>query len=119
MMTNKNVYNNYNYNRLLQEEFEKREELERLKQQQEQLLAAEREQKASLQSDREEQERLLTEAKEKLEQLERDRIAAANKMQVYIIKFHSAFSSPDNTDLMLETMDPIVNNTMLSVLLSK
>ena len=68
--------------RLLEEEFQKREELEKLKQQQEDLLKAEREQKAVLQSDREEQERLLSEAKEKLEQLERDKKAAAEQMQV-------------------------------------
>lgn len=64
-----------------------------MKQQQEETLREEREQKASLQSDREEQERLLREAKEKLEQLERDKIAAADKMQVrsYLDKIYKPY----------------------------
>lgn len=68
--------------RLLEEEFEKREELERLKEQQETILQAEREQKAVLESDRKEQERLLAEAHARLQQLECDKAAAAGKMQV-------------------------------------
>ena len=72
---------------MLEEEFQKREELERLKQQQEKMLEAEREEKASLQSDRDEQDRLLREAKEKLEQLELDKAAVASKMQVILIQF--------------------------------
>ena len=71
-----------NFARLLEEEFQKREELERLKQQQEEMLRAEREQKAELEVDKKEQERILQEAKAKLEQLERERAAAAEKMQV-------------------------------------
>ena len=84
---------------MLEEEFQKREELEKLKQQQEDLLKAEREQKAVLQSDREEQERLLSEAKEKLEQLERDKKAAAEQMQVifeYIIVMLINFRPKNN-----------------------
>lgn len=68
--------------RLLEEEFEKREELERLKEQQESILRAEREQKAVLESDRREQKRLLAQAQARLQQLECDKAAAAGKMQV-------------------------------------
>lgn len=72
----------FTFNRLLEEEFQKREELERLQQQQEEMLKAEREQKAVLEGDRKEQERLLAEAKRRLEELELERLAAEDKMQV-------------------------------------
>ena len=68
--------------RLLEEEFQKREELERLQTQQEEMLRAEREQKAVLESDRLEQERLLSDAKHRLQELELERLAAEEKMQV-------------------------------------
>ena len=76
------TYTSVGHSRLLEEEFEKREELEKLKQQQEALLMAEREQKAVLEGDKKEQDRLLQEAQQRLDQLERYRNAASDKMQV-------------------------------------
>lgn len=68
--------------RLLEEEFQKREELERLQAQQEEMLRTEREQNAMLEGDRREQERLLSDAKRRLQELELERLAAEEKMQV-------------------------------------
>lgn len=68
--------------RLLEEEFQKREELERLQAQQEELLRAEREQNKVLEGDRRAQETLLADAKARLQELELERLAAEEKMQV-------------------------------------
>ena len=67
---------------LLEEESQKREELERLRQEQEALLQQERQEREGLEGQREEQERLLAEAQSRLEQLEVERQAANAELQV-------------------------------------
>ena len=69
-------------NSLLEEESQKREELERLRQEQEALLQQERQEREGLEGQREEQERLLAEAQSRLEQLEVERQAANAELQV-------------------------------------
>jgi len=68
--------------RLLEEEFARRAELERLQEQQAKLLAATQQERDALHGDRLEQERLLRETAQRLEQLEADRAAADEQMKV-------------------------------------
>ena len=74
----KNIFTNS----LLEEESQKREELERLRKEQEALLQQERQEREGLEGQREEQERLLAEAQSRLEQLEVERQAANAELQV-------------------------------------
>ena len=64
------------------EECEKREELERLKREQEELLLQERQEREGLQELRQKQEDMLQDAREKLRQLELDGEAAKTKLEV-------------------------------------
>lgn len=67
---------------LLEEESQKREELERLRQEQDELLRQERQEREGLEGVREKQERLLREAQDRLQQLEVERQAANAELQV-------------------------------------
>jgi len=86
--------------RLLEEEFARRAELERLQEQQAKLLAATQQERDALHGDRLEQERLLRETAQRLEQLEADRAAADEQMKVpyrtYWVKQHLLHESFSN-----------------------
>lgn len=81
------AYINNNYitiflHSLLEEESQKREELERLRHEQEELLRQERQEREGLEGVREKQESLLREAQDRLQQLEVERQAANAELQV-------------------------------------
>ena len=68
--------------RILQEEFEKSEQLELLQKQMENELLEERQKRSDLEELKQNQEKMLREEQQKLEQLELDRKAADEKLEV-------------------------------------
>lgn len=70
--------------RLLDEESEKRQELEKLKREQEQILKHEREMREGLEDQKEEKDQILLEAQAKLSELENERVEASEKLEVWL-----------------------------------
>lgn len=87
--------------RLLDEESEKRQELEKLKREQEQILKHEREMREGLEDQKEEKDQILLEAQAKLSELENERVEASEKLEVWLCIM--SYKKPDQKIILFQT----------------